>query len=340
MDASEIERAAEILRSGGLVAFPTETVYGLGADAANPDAVARIFAAKGRPADHPLIVHLASGAAIEDWAVDIPPLARSFAAACWPGPLTIVLRRSARVSNAVTGGLPTVGLRVPAHPVALQLLTAFGGGVAAPSANRFGSVSPTTADHVRAGLADRVDLVLDGGPSSVGVESTIVDLSGLNSSGPAILRPGGLPRERLEAIAGMSIPVRGTVEDAGTRAPGLLAAHYAPGARLELVPPADQPARVAAIRERGLVVGVLAFAEGRPYAGSPREPESTAPAAPDVVVVDLGATEEEAARRLYTAIRELDATCDVILAWPPPEHGLGLAIADRLRRAAAASTDR
>ncbi len=229
-----LARAVELLRAGRLVAFPTETVYGLGADASNPDAVARIFEAKGRPADHPLIVHLAAADAIDAWAVDVPPLARTLAAACWPGPLTLVLRRSASVPDAVTGGLPTVGLRVPAHPVALRLLRAFGGGIAAPSANRFGTVSPTTAAHVRESLGDRVDLVLDGGPSTVGVESTIVDLSG---DAPAILRPGGLPREVLEAIAGVPLPIR---EGGEVRAPGMLAAHYAPDARLELVEPAAQ----------------------------------------------------------------------------------------------------
>ena len=309
-----LARAVELLRAGRLVAFPTETVYGLGADASNPDAVARIFEAKGRPADHPLIVHLAAADDIDAWAVDVPPLARTLAAACWPGPLTLVLRRSPAAPDAVTGGLPTVGVRVPAHPVALRLLRAFGGGIAAPSANRFGTVSPTTAAHVREGLGDRVDLVLDGGPSTVGVESTIVDLSG---GAPAILRPGGLPREVLEAIAGVPLPIR---EGGEVRAPGMLAAHYAPDARLELVSPDAQPARAAVLRAQGRTVGVLAFTPGGPIE--------------DATVVDLGSSEEEAARRLYAAIRELDATCDVILAWPPEERGLGLAIADRLRRAA------
>ena len=317
MDPSLIARAVEILRAGGLVAFPTETVYGLGADASSPAAVGRIFAAKGRPADHPLIVHLGSAEALEGWADHVPPLAHMLAAALWPGPLTIVLRRSSRVPDAVTGGLPTVGLRVPAHPVALALLRAFDGGIAAPSANRFGTVSPTTAQHVRDGLGDLVDLVLDGGPSAVGVESTIVDLSG---DEPAILRPGGVPREVLEALAGVPIPIR---EGGEVRAPGMLAAHYAPDARLMLVPPREQPGRAAELRGRGLRVGVLAFEPGGLIEGA--------------TVVDLGSSEEEAAHRLYAAIRELDATCDVILAWPPEERGLGLAIADRLRRAATGS---
>lgn len=324
VEVALIARAVAILRDGGLVAFPTETVYGLGADASDPAAVARIFAAKGRPADHPLIVHLASADDIDAWAVDVPPLARVLAAACWPGPLTMVLRRAARVPDAVTGGLPTVGLRVPDHPVALALLRAFGGGIAAPSANRFGQVSPTTADHVRSGLGDAVDLVLDGGASAVGVESTIVDLSG---DVPAILRPGGVSRETLERLAGRALPVRGTVEDAGgVRAPGMLASHYAPDARLLLVPVAEQAARAASLRERGLVVGVLSF-RGEGWSADDTR-------VMDARLVDLGASEEEAAHGLYAAIHELDETCDVILAWPPEETGLGLAIADRLRRAA------
>ena len=312
-----VARAVELLRAGRLVAFPTETVYGLGADASNPDAVARIFEAKARPADHPLIVHLAGAEMVDAWAAQVPRLARTLADACWPGPLTLVLRRSSAVPDAVTGGLPTVGLRVPAHPVALELLRAFGGGIAAPSANRFGTVSPTTAAHVREGLGDRVDLVLDGGPSTVGVESTIVDLSGAE---PAILRPGGLPREVLEAIAGVPLPIR---EAGDVRAPGMLAAHYAPDARLELVEPDAQPGRAAQLRSQGRTVGVIAFEPGGPIE--------------DATVVGLGSNEEDAARRLYAAIRDLDATCDVILAWPPEERGLGLAIADRLRRAAAGS---
>lgn len=318
-ESTDIARAVGILRAGGLVAFPTETVYGLGADASNPAAVARIFAAKGRPADHPLIVHLAAASLLDAWAASVPPLARVLAEACWPGPLTLVLRRAAHVPDAVTGGRDTVGLRVPAHPLALRLLAAFGGGIAAPSANRFGAVSPTTAEHVREDLGDLVDLVLDGGPSDVGVESTIVDLSGEDGE-PAILRPGGLARERLEALAGHPILVRhgGTV-----RAPGMLEAHYAPAARVLLVPPASQAERAAELRGRGLRVGVIAFSPGAGLG------------TPGASLVELGGSKDEAARHLYRALRDLDrAGCDVILAWPPEERGLGLAIADRLRRAA------
>jgi len=320
---AEIRRAVAILRAGGLVAFPTETVYGLGADASNPAAVGRIFAAKGRPADHPLIVHLASAADLGAWAIDVPPLARRLAEACWPGPLTIILRRAPGVPDAVTGGLDMVGVRVPAHPLALELLRAFGGGIAAPSANRFGAVSPTTAAHVRQSLGTRVDLVLDGGPCDVGVESTIVDLS---SGEPALLRPGGLPRERLEAIVGRPIPIR---HGGPVRAPGMLESHYAPAARVLLVPPDDQPRRAAELRALGLRVGVVAFG-----------PEPLVADAGEALHVDLGRSDEDAARGLYAALRDLDAKgCDIVLVWPPDERGLGLAIADRLRRAAATSRE-
>ena len=214
--AADIEQAVRVLRAGGLVAFPTETVYGLGADAEDVQAVERIFAAKGRPRTHPLIAHIGSADQLDHWAADVPESARLLAERFWPGPLTLVLWRSNRVPFAVTGGLETVALRVPDHPVALALLSAFGGGVAAPSANRFGSVSPTTARHVREDMGSAVDLVLDGGPCEVGVESTIVDVRGEQL---AILRPGGVAREDLERALGHSIlmrsngPIRAT--DAG-----------------------------------------------------------------------------------------------------------------------------
>jgi L-threonylcarbamoyladenylate synthase len=188
----EVRKAAEILRAGGLVAFPTETVYGLGADASNAKAVARLYAVKGRPADHPVIVHFASADSAFAWARDVPDEARLLASKFWPGPLTLILKRSDNAKDFVTGGQDSVGLRVPSHAVAQELLKVFKGGVAAPSANRFGLVSPTTASHVRDDLGSDVDLVLEGGPSEVGIESTIVDLSG---GTPVLLRPGRLSRE-------------------------------------------------------------------------------------------------------------------------------------------------
>jgi L-threonylcarbamoyladenylate synthase len=215
-----IPAAVAILRRGGLVAFPTETVYGLGADAANPLAVRRIFAAKGRPSSNPLIVHVASTAIARRYATDWPAAADRLAAAFWPGPLSIVLPRDATIADEVSAGRGTVGLRVPSHPLALALLAAFDGPVAAPSANRANHVSPTTAEHVRAELGDRVDLLLDGGPCAVGIESTVVDLTGAR---PALLRPGGVSREQLEAVVGPVDVVHGSAAS-----PGQGSRHYAP----------------------------------------------------------------------------------------------------------------
>jgi L-threonylcarbamoyladenylate synthase len=197
----EIAQAAVLLRAGEIVAFPTETVYGLGADAENPAALAKIFAAKGRPADHPLIVHLPGAEHLTRWAQDIPDSAFALANAFWPGPLTLILKRTSIVPNAVTGGQDTVGLRVPNHPVALALLRAFGSGIAAPSANRYGRISPTTAGHVRDELGDRVSLVLDGGACEVGIESTILDVS---RGMPVLLRPGAITAEQIGSVCGQA----------------------------------------------------------------------------------------------------------------------------------------
>lgn len=314
---SDVRRAVEVLRAGGLVAVPTETVYGLGADASNEVAVRRIFAAKGRPSTHPLIVHVADAQAARAWVRDFPQTALRLARAFWPGPLTLVLPRSALASDAVTGGQDTVALRVPAHPLALELLAAFGGGIAAPSANRFGGVSPTTADHVRAELGDEVDLVLDGGPCAVGVESTIVDLS---APSPRLLRPGGVPREELERALGQPVPLAS--QPAGVRAPGMLASHYAPRAGLVLVPEPELAAEAARRLASGVRVAVLAPASTPLPAGALR--------------VEVPPDAAGFARVLYASLRDADARgADLILAAPPPESGLGLAVRDRLSRAAA-----
>lgn len=314
---NDIERAAEVLRAGGLVAFPTETVYGLGADAGNATAVARIFEVKRRPRSHPLIIHIGASSQLHDWAEGVSPAARLLAERFWPGPLTLVLRRGRRVPLVVTGGAETVALRVPAHPIAQRLLSAFGGGIAAPSANRFGSVSPTCAAHVREDLGADVDFVLDGGPCAIGIESTIVDVT---CEEPAILRPGGVTREALEQVLGRSVPV---ASRSRIRAPGSHALHYAPRARVilverdELVPEAE---RLAARGER---VGVLL------PGGSARAPRGACAIA---VIPDSMA---EYARRLYQMLRDFDRRgCSVILASLPAEDEFGLAIADRLRRAA------
>ncbi|OPG09266.1 L-threonylcarbamoyladenylate synthase [Microbispora sp. GKU 823] len=314
---SDIENAAGVLRAGGLVAFPTETVYGLGADAENPAAVARVFQVKGRPPSHPLIVHIAGAQHLGDWVEDVPETARLLAERFWPGPLTLVLRRGPRVPLETTGGLETVAVRVPDHPVALALLSAFGGGVAAPSANRFGSVSPTTANHVRTELGDAVDFVLDGGPCEVGVESTIVDATG---EIPSVLRPGGVTREDLEAVLGFPLAVPATSR---IRVPGQHPSHYAPRARVVLVEPEKVVAEAEFAQELGHQVGVLlppSFAD--------------APVKAHAVLAVPGSMAAYA-RGLYGFLRELDQRgCDLIVASLPVEEGLGLAIANRLRRAA------
>ncbi len=317
---ADMSRAAALLRAGELVAFPTETVYGLGADARNPLAIGKIFAAKGRPADHPLIVHLPEAAHLDRWAVDIPAAAGKLAAAFWPGPLTLILRRHPAVLDAVTGGQDTVGLRVPNHPLALQLLREFDGGVAAPSANRFGRVSPTTAAHVREELGDAVAMILDGGPCAVGIESTILDLSG---SEPRILRPGMLDANAIGAVLGRP-PMFGGQQNA-PRVSGSLEAHYAPRTRLQLVAAADLAATAREALDSGRRVAVLAaqplaFSHGRLLC---------CPASTDAA---------QFAHDLYARLRELDAmACDVILVAAPPADERWRAVADRLRRAAAGS---
>lgn len=233
------------------MALPTETVYGLGANAEDVAAVARIFQVKGRPPSHPLIVHIGGAHHLDEWVEEVPATARLLAGQFWPGPLTLVLRRGRRVPLEATGGLETVAVRVPDHPVALALLSAFGGGITAPSANRFGSVSPTTADDVRAELGDAVDFVLDGGPCGVGVESTIVDVTGET---PSILRPGGVTREDLEAVLGYLIEAPSTSH---VRVPGQHPSHYAPSARVVLVEPEKVADEAQLAQEQGHQVGVL-----------------------------------------------------------------------------------
>ncbi len=313
----DVARAAEHLRRGGLVAFPTETVYGLGADALNPQAVARIFAAKGRPADHPLIVHLPSAERLPEWALDIPEAAWLLARRFWPGPLTLILKRQDKVPDIVTGGLATVGLRVPAHPVALELLRLFGGGVAAPSANRFGRVSPTEAQHVAEELGAAVDLILDGGPCRVGIESTIVDLS---QDEPVILRPGGITREQLEETLGRPVALR---TGGPVRAPGQHPVHYAPRARVVVVDsPAEARRSIEELAAAGQRLALLAL-------------ELIGDLSADVKFITMSSNEEEMARELYRAFRQADALgLDAIVVVAPPASGLGLAIRDRLRRAA------
>ena len=307
----EIRRAAEILRAGGLVAFPTETVYGLGADASNRDAIARLYRVKGRPVDHPMIVHFAHAAGAFEWAREVPDSARTLAARFWPGPLTLVLKRARRAGDFVTGGQDEIGVRVPAHPVAHELLVAFGAGLAAPSANRYGRISPTTAQHVRDDLGADVDFVIDGGACAIGIESTIVDVSGER---PRLLRPGGVSVAELESALGDKV----SMPDAGApRVPGALAVHFAPNTPVRLVRSEDLEAEIA---KRGARVAVLA------------------PTPPDRRVehwVRMTQEPEGYARRLYAALRELDrAGCDAILIESPPDTPEWRAVLDRLCRAA------
>jgi L-threonylcarbamoyladenylate synthase len=319
LDSTDLSEAVAALKAGELVAFPTETVYGLGADASNPRVVQKLFAVKRRPADHPVIVHIARSDQLDAFAIDVPDIARALAKTFWPGPLTLVVTRNAkRVVPEVTGDRATVGLRVPDHPVALALLEAFGEGVAAPSANRFGKVSPTTAAHVRADLGDDVAVVLDGGPSRIGIESTIVDVTG---SEPAILRIGGVARAQIEETIGRVCAVRTTGEVA---APGTPASHYSPIATVEMSDATSVAGRARDLLRNGRRVGVLAPAES--LADLPEE----------LVVLDPPRDTDEFASALYARLRVADELdLDVLLVVvPPATDGLGAAILDRVRRAA------
>ncbi|MBM3373838.1 MAG: threonylcarbamoyl-AMP synthase [Betaproteobacteria bacterium] len=315
----DIHRAATLLKAGELVAFPTETVYGLGADASNADAVRKVFAAKGRPADHPLIVHIGELSQLDRWAREVPEFALKLARQFWPGPLTLVFKRDPRVPDAVTGGQDTVALRVPAHPLAQQLLRAFGGGIAAPSANRFGHVSATTAAHVREEFGDTVACVLDGGATEVGIESTIVDCSG---EAPALLRPGMITPQQIEEALGRPLA------EARRRSPrvsGSLDKHYAPHTPLMQME-GDLVVELAhSLTRQGKRVAVLArtalqpLIEGLVWKAAPADAAGYA-------------------RALYASLRALDrAGCDAILVEQPPDEPAWLAIRDRLNRAAAGS---
>ena len=318
--AADFARAVALLRAGGLVAFPTETVYGLGADASNADAVKKVFAAKGRPHDHPLIVHLASSAQLSEWARDVPAAAHTLAKTFWPGPLTLILQRAPHVSEFVTGAQDTVALRVPAHPLAHALLREFGGGVVGPSANRFGHVSATTAEHVRQEFGDAVDCVLDGGACDVGIESTIIDLS---DAAPALLRPGLITAAQIEAALGLALAAP---HAHSPRAPGTLEKHYAPRTPVMLVESdvIDELARNFA--RQGKRVAVLARNAYQPLMD--KLVWLSAPASPAAYAHDL-----------YANLRTLDAAgCDVMLVEAPPFASEWAAVRDRLARAAAGAT--
>ena len=312
---SQIDEAARRLQAGGLIALPTETVYGLGADALNPRAVARIFEVKQRPFFDPLIVHVPDVESVKPLVTDFPATAMELAGRFWPGPLTLVLPKNSIVPDIVTAGLPTVAIRVPSHPVARALLRAAGCPVAAPSANPFGRISPTTAEHVRDQLGDQVDLILDGGPCRVGVESTVVSVV---DSPPVLLRHGGVTIEQLVAVIGEVATVSKTGDDGPQQAPGMLLKHYSPETPLSV---ADDVSSTPPSHD----VGVLAFQHGPPSPGFGA-----------VEILSATGDPTEAAANLFAALRRLDASgVRLILAEPAPDHGLGRAINDRLRRAAA-----
>lgn len=341
----DLERAVALLRAGELVAFPTETVYGLGADAANPQAVAKIFAAKGRPADHPLIVHLPGADALEYWAREIPETAYRLAAAFWPGPLTLILKRAAHVPDAVTGGQDTIGLRVPDHRLALALLRSFDedcgtarAGIAAPSANRFGRISPTTAAHVREELGEQVGLILDGGACGVGIESTIVDLTGTGTGVGVevrvtptprvlVLRPGGISTAALAQVLGFEPEIRSnfSTEAAVPRVSGALKAHYAPNTPLRLLP----------IEELHDALRALSPGERCAVLAMKAPPENLSQ---EVLWQKAPANAMAYAHDLYATLRRMDASaCDFMLIEQPPEGVEWRAVMDRLQRAACGS---
>jgi len=301
-----------VLRRGGLVAFPTETVYGLGADASNPAAVARIYRVKGRPAGHPVIVHIGDAGQLSRWADEIPEHAAKLAARFWPGPLTLVLRRASGVGDELTGGQETIGLRIPGHPVALALLREFGGGIAAPSANRFGRISPTSAEHVRSDLGSDVDMILDGGPCEIGIESTIVDLS---RGRPVLLRPGRILAEDIAEALGVA---PGSPGSDAPRAPGTLASHYAPRKPLRLVGSREWELRM---RAESPGRGVMSF-RARP------------PGDRSVIWINAPSDPERYGHDLYANLRALDSSgCEEILVEAPPVSAEWTAIRDRLSRA-------
>jgi L-threonylcarbamoyladenylate synthase len=324
--ADAIAQAARALAAGELVAFPTETVYGLGADAGTESAVAKIFAAKGRPSDHPLIVHVPDADAVTRFAADVPEVARRLMAAFWPGPLTLILPRRPGVGAAAAGGQDSIGLRCPAHPVAQALLRACAAahppvlGLAAPSANKFGRVSPTTAAHVESEFGAGL-LVLDGGACPVGIESAIVDCT---RGAPVLLRPGTLTRERIEAAAGQRVRLPEDMADAGPRASGTLESHYAPNAKVRLM---DGKMLQTALNVLGDEAAPIAV-----YARSPLRLRSE-----QVLLRRMPDDAAEAARQLFAVLREFDAR-GVQLIWveTPPEALEWDGVRDRLRRAAAA----
>jgi len=322
--AAELDEAVRLLEAGQLVAFPTETVYGLGADAENPEAVARIFAAKGRPSNHPVIVHVVDGGDVSYWTDEVPDAAQKLIDAFWPGPLTIILKRAAHIPAAVAGGQDSIGLRCPSHPVAQALLSRFKrgrGGIAAPSANKFGQVSPTTAEHVRDEFGGTV-YVLEGDGVDVGIESSIIDLSRLDTLGPVLLRPGAITAAMMADVLG-TLPL--PPDAAAPRASGTLKAHYAPRTTLTLAQAEALPQLLHGLPEGGR----LAFVG-----------KTSASADPRCVFVEAPATPDAYAQALYGLLRKLDKEGYQRLVFEPvPDSHEWDGVRDRLGRAAAAFED-
>jgi len=326
--SAELDQAVQLLEAGELVAFPTETVYGLGADAENPEAIARIYAAKGRPSNHPIIVHVVDGGDISYWVDDVPPAAQDLIDAFWPGPLTLILKRAAHIPAAVAGGQDSIGLRCPSHPVAQALLGRFKrgrGGIAAPSANKFGQVSPTTAQHVRDEFAAELGsgllgAVLDGGQSDVGIESTIVDLSRLATHGPVLLRPGHISSEQIAAVIGRAPAV---ADAAAPRASGTLESHYAPHTPVAMQHGDALGATLNRLLNDGRRVALIHYSDMPPASASVR----------------LAADPHSYAHALYASLRTMDQVgAELILVEAPPTGPAWLGINDRLRRAAFGSS--
>jgi L-threonylcarbamoyladenylate synthase len=320
-DRTAIAEAAAIIRAGDLVAFPTETVYGLAADALNPSALRRIYEVKARPADNPLILHVAGREQLALVAAAVPDVAAMLIDAFWPGPLSLVLPKAARVPDLATGGLATVAVRMPGHPVALALIRGSDTPLAAPSANRSGQPSPTAAQHVFDDLQGRIALILDGGPTAIGVESTVLDVT---STPAVLLRPGGIPREAIEVVIG---PVQ-TTADASLRrrSPGTRYRHYSPTAQVLLL---------EAPRAETFQVALAAARQGGKHVGCLLHQLQLREVPPGVIVTRVTGGVEDYARALFSALRALDAYgVDIILVEGVPEEGLGVAVMDRLRRAA------
>ncbi len=310
---TDIALAANHIRNGEVVSFPTETVYGLGADATNEQAIAKVFAYKGRPADHPLIVHLADISQLHIWAQEIPKCAYLLAEHFWPGPLTLILQKQPSVSKLITGGQDTIGIRIPQHPLTLNMLKLFNGGIVGPSANKFGKVSPTCAEHVAKDLNDKSVLILDGGSANVGIESTIVDLT---NNTPIVRRAGSIAVNTISKV--LQQPVDMFLHDNKVRTPGNAALHYAPSTPILLVAKNDLEANIYYHQKQRLQLGVL----------------SMQPVGQDIIQINAGAEPSAYARDLYANLRALDQqNCDLILIEQPPEEIEWSAINDRLARA-------